>query len=250
MIHVDTNGKRLLVNATRDQVTQNVEKRKSNYLLTLIKKISKRRVLMGKIDVEILEALAQAMAISVQEFDASIGTEKKHICWVKMNFIKHFTEDVFFLNDYSEDKSFSQRNGNLIIRNMLEQLIEFLYLLKNPHHAEEYLGLTINFEEFERKQSLVKKQELLGEKRYNKDGIIRPSVVEMANDIGEKSSNHENLTLYKMYQILSEQCHNSYFSSLLDDVHNVHNSIPNSGLNENQISIIHIMSAITLTEFI
>lgn len=204
---------------------------------------------MGKINVEILEALAQAMVISVQELDAFAGTEKKHICWVKMNFIKHFTEDVFFLNDHSEDKTFSPRNGNLIIRNMLEQVIEFLYLVKNPHRAEEYLGLTIDFEEIERKQSLVKKQELLGEKRYNKNGINRPSVVEMANDIGEKSSNNKNLTLYKLYQILSEQCHNSYFSSLLDDVHNVHNSISNSGLNENQIKTIHIMATIILTEF-
>ena len=113
---------------------------------------------MGKIDAAILEALAQAMIFSVQELDASAGTEKEHICWVKTNFIKHFTEDVFFLNDHSEDNTFSQRYGNLIIRDMLEQLIEFLYLLKNPHHAEEYLGLTINFEEFKRKQSIVKKR--------------------------------------------------------------------------------------------
>ncbi|MBQ9847036.1 MAG: hypothetical protein IJO58_04430 [Clostridia bacterium] len=102
---------------------------------------------MSKIDAAILEALAQAITNSVQKLDASSGTDKEHICWVKMNFIKHFTEDVLFLNDHSEDETFSRRNGNLIIRNMLEQLIEFLYLLKNPHHAEEYLGMTINLEE-------------------------------------------------------------------------------------------------------
>ena len=204
---------------------------------------------MGKIDVAIIEALAQATTISVQELDASAGTDKEHICWVKMNFIKHFTEDVFFLNDHSEDETFSRRNGNLIIRNMLEQLIELLYLLKNPHHAEEYLGLTIDFEELNRKQSLVKKEELFGEKRYNKDENCRPSVSEMAQDIGEKSSNNQNLTLYKLYQILSERCHNSYFSSLLDDVNKVHHSIPNGGLSESQIKDVQIMSAIILAEF-
>ena len=204
---------------------------------------------MGKIDVAIIEALAQATAVSVQELNASAGTNKEHICWVKTNFIKHFTGDVFFLNDHSEDEAFSRRNGNLIIRNMLEQLIEFLYLLKNPHHAEEYLGLTINFDELNRKQSLVKKEELLGEKRYNKDGNRRPSVAEMAQDIGEKSSNNQNLTLYKLYQILSDQCHNSYFSSLLDDVNKVHQLISNSGLNENQIRDVHIMTAVVLSEF-
>ena len=204
---------------------------------------------MGKIDVAIIEALALATAVSVQELDASAGTNKEHICWAKTNFIKHFTEDVFFLNDHSEDEAFSRRNGNLIIRNMLEQLIEFLYLLKNPHHAEEYLGLTINFDELNRKRSLVKKEELLGEKRYNKEGNCRPSVAEMAQDIGEKSSNNQNLTLYKLYQILSEQCHNSYFSSLLDDVNKVHQLIPNCGLSENQIRYVHIMSTIVLSEF-
>ena len=87
---------------------------------------------MGKIDIAIIEALAHATTISAQTLNDSAGTDKEHICWVKMNFIKHFTEDVVFLNDHSEDTTFSRRNGNLIIRNMLEQLIEFLYLLKNP----------------------------------------------------------------------------------------------------------------------
>jgi len=113
---------------------------------------------MAKIDASILEALAQAMTFSVRELDASAGTEKEHICWVKTNFIKHFTEDVFFLNDHSEDHAFSRRYGNLIIRDMLEQLIEFLYLLKNPHLAEDYLGLTIKFDELDRKTSLVNKE--------------------------------------------------------------------------------------------
>lgn len=204
---------------------------------------------MGKIDVAIIEALAQAITISIQELDDSAGTDKEHICWVKTNFIKHFTEDVFFLNKHSEDETFSRRNGNLIIRNMLEQLIEFLYLLKNPYHAEEYLGLTINFKELNRKQSLVKKEELFWEKRYNKNGKSKLSVSEMAKEIGEKSSTNGNLTLYKLYQILSELCHNSYFSSLLDDVNKVHQSISNGGLNENQIRDIHIMSAVVLSEF-
>lgn len=153
---------------------------------------------MGKIDEAIISALAQAITFSVQELDASAGTEKEHICWVKMNFIKHFTEDVLFLNDHSEENTFSQRYGNLIIRDMLEQLIEFLYLLKNPYRAEEYLGLTINIEELNRKKSVVRKEELFGEKRYNKGTDGRPSVADMAEAIGEKSSGNGNLTLYKL----------------------------------------------------
>lgn len=204
---------------------------------------------MSKIDASILEALAQAIISAVQELDASAGTEKEHICWVKTNFIKHFTEDVFFLNDHSEDNAFSRRYGNLIIRDILEQLIEFLYILKNPHLSEEYLGLTINLEEVKRKQSIVKKEGLFGEKRYNKGSDGRPSVSDMAKAIGEKSSADGSLTLYKLYQILSEQCHNAYFSSLLDDVNKVNHSIPSGGLDECQLRDVHIMATIVLGEF-
>lgn len=208
-----------------------------------------RGIMMGKFDEAIISALAQAITSSVQELDASSGTAQEHICWIKMNFIKHFTEDVLFLNDHSSDNAFSRRYGNLIIRDMLEQLIEFLYLLKNPHLAEEYLGLTIDFQELNRKKSVIKREELFGDKRYNKGIDGRPSVADMATDIGEKSSGNENLTLYKLYKILSERCHNAYFSSLLDDVNKVHHSISTGGLSEGQTKDVLIMIAIVLGEF-
>ena len=211
------------------------------------------------IDAAIFEALAVATTSSAQELDASAGTEQEHICWVRMNFIKHFTEDVFFLNNHAEDEAFLRRYGNLIIRNMLEQLIEFLYLMKNPHRAEEFLGLTIELEELNKKTPLIQRLKLLGEKRYNKEPVkyrrhgkeqnIRPSVAEMAEEIGEKYSTTGGITLYDLYQILSDQCHNAYFSSLTDDVNKVHHSIPAGGLNENQMKDVHIMALIVLDEF-
>lgn len=156
---------------------------------------------------------------------------------------------MFFLNGHSEDDTFSQRYGNLIIRDMLEQLIEFLYILKNPHLAKQYLGLTINFEEINKKQSVVKKEELFGGKRYNRGMDYRPSVADMAAAIGEKISGNGNLTLYKLYKILSERCHNAYFSSLLDDVNKVHHSIPTGGLSDGQTKDVLIMISIVLSEF-
>lgn len=204
---------------------------------------------MTKIDAAILEALAAAMTAAVQELDVSAGTEQEHICWVRVNFIRQFAEDMFFLNNHAEDQDFLRRYGNLIIRNMLEQLIEFLYLMNNPHLAKEFLGLTINLEEINRRQSVVKKEELFGEKRYNQSVDGRLPVADMAAAIGEKSSGNGNLTLYKVYKILSEQCHNSYFSSLIDDVNKVHLSVSASGLSENQIKDVHIMALIVLDEF-
>ena len=63
----------------------------------------------------------------------------------------------------------------------------------------------------------------------------------MAKTIGEKSLTDGSLTLYKLYQILSERCHNAYFSSLLDDVNKVHFSIPTGGLDEGQIKDVLII---------
>jgi len=39
----------------------------------------------------------------------------------------------------------------------------------------------------------------------------RKSVAEMAQDIGEKKSTSSQMTLYELYQLLSDKCHNSYF---------------------------------------
>lgn len=214
---------------------------------------------MSKIDITLLDALSEAIVSSVQKFDASAKTDKKYICCVKINFIKQFTQDMFFLNDHSEDDAFSRRYGNLIIRDMLEQLIEFLYLLKNPRRAEECLGLTINLENLNKGESLIQKTKLFGDRRYNKESVkhrrygkkqnIRPSVSEMAENIGEKHSTDGSITLYDLYQILSDRCHNAYFSSFLDDINKVNHSIPASGLDESQLRDIQMMATVVLREF-
>ena len=228
-------------------------------MVVVVQSVRKRGTIMGKIDAAALEALVQTMNSAVQELDFSAKAEEKNIRWVKANFIKHFTEDVFFLNDHSEDRTFSHRNGNLIIRNMLEQLIEFLYLLKNPHRAEEYLGFTVDLKNFDNNQSLIEKAKFLGEKRYNKEPVksrrhgkeqkVRPAVSEMAEDIDEKHCPEGTLNLYMLYQLLSDECHNSYFSALLADVHKVHHSTPTHGLSKKQLNNVMIMIAIVLKEF-
>ena len=201
---------------------------------------------MGKIDVAILEAMATAMNVSVQKYDDARGTDHENACLVKMNFIKQFAEDVYFLSDHSEHEGFSRRYGNLIIRDMLEQLIEFLYLQKNPQFTDEYLGLKIDLEALERKNSIVKKEELFGEKRYLNG---RLPVWEMAKEIGEKSAGEGKLTLYKLYQLLSEHCHNSYFSSFLDDINKSDLSVSAHGLSDSQVNDIHIMILYVLEEY-
>ena len=163
-----------------------------------------------------------------------------------MNFIKQFAEDIYFLNDHSEHERFSRRYGNLIIRDMLEQLIEFLYLQKKPALSDEYLGLKIDIEALDRKTSIEKKEEMFGDKRYLSD---RPSVSEMAKEIGEKSAGEGKLTLYKLYQILSEHCHNSYFSSFLDDINKSSLGVSAHGMSDSHVNDLHIMILYVLEEY-
>ena len=201
---------------------------------------------MGKIDAAALEALVHVMNFAMQELDFSAEKEERNVRWLKANFIKHFTADVFFLNNHSEDCTFLHHHGNLIIRGMLEQLIEFLYLLKNSHRIEEYLGGTVNLEKVNSIQSLIEKAKLLMKKRYDNG---RPSVYKMAENIGEVGSTEGTINLYGLYQLLSDESHNSYFSALLGDIHRVHHSTQSCGLRETQLIVVIIMIAIVLKEF-
>lgn len=193
---------------------------------------------MSKLDVAKLETLTMAINVSVEKYNDAIGTAQENGCLIKMNFIKQFAEDVYFLSDHSENESFSRRYGNLIIRDMLEQLIEFLYLQKNHALVDEYLGLKIDFDALGRKTSIVEKEKLFGDKRYLN---VRPSVSEMAKEIEEKNNGDGKLTLYKLYQILSERCHNSYFSAFLDDINKAGFGVSAHGLSDSQVNDLHIM---------
>lgn len=96
---------------------------------------------MRKIDVSIIETLSKALNIAIQQHKDSLGSDNENLCLFRMNFLKKYSDDVMFLNDLSGNMDFYHRYGYLIMRNMLEQLIEFLYVKKNPHLVDEYLGL-------------------------------------------------------------------------------------------------------------
>ena len=119
---------------------------------------------MKKVDVAIIEALTKALNMSIQQHMASLGSDTENINLFKMNFIKKFTDDVMFLNDLSGNKDFYHRYGYLIMRNMLEQLIEFLYVKKNPGLVDEYLGLKINLNALQDKHSPVEGERTFGKK--------------------------------------------------------------------------------------
>lgn len=201
---------------------------------------------MRKIDNTKIAALSKSLDKSVQQYMRALGTDYGNINLFRMNFIKKFLDDVMFLNGLSGNNDFYHRYGYLIIRNMLEQLIEFLYIQKNKHLVDEYLGLKINLDTLKGKHTPVEGERLFGQKRYIKN---RPSIANMSMCIEEKQNTFGSMTLYEAYCVLSERCHNSFFDSLLKDYNAISNGVPDIGLNEEQITFVDAIIARVLLEY-
>lgn len=201
---------------------------------------------MKKVDVSIIEALTKALNSSVQNYSEALGTQNENFRLFEMNFIKKFTDDVLFLNDLSGNSDFYHRYGYLIMRNMLEQLIEFLYVKKNTQLVDEYLGLKIDLDALQEKHTPIE-----GERRFGKELYVdnRPSVAKMAESIGERDAANGALSLYDVYCVLSEKSHNSYFDSLLKDFNAAGFNTPVVGLNDEQMTLLYAMVAVVLAEY-
>ena len=122
----------------------------------------------------------------------------------------------------------------------------FLYVQKNRQLVDEYLGMKIDLDSLNKNHTPVEGERWFGQDRYTDK---RASVVKMAKDIGEYKNKNGTMTLYDVYCILSEKCHNCYFDSLLKDFNAVGRDEPNIGLNDEQIVLLNVMMACVLIEY-
>lgn len=136
--------------------------------------------------------------------------------FLKISFSSNILEDITLLDTLSGNPLFKIRHGNMIIRDMVEQVIEFIYLIKNKHLITEYMGMNVADN-----SSLLNPIKAFRKLTSDRFSGGRKKVAEMAKDIGEKKSREGNLTLYELYQILSEECHNSYYLSNLDIIQEI-----------------------------
>jgi len=123
-------------------------------------------------------------------------------------------EDVeMSLNLFSELRTpkYSQnaRFINLIIRNMCEQAIEYIYIMKNPQLIKEYFNFNIPDDPNE--ISYYKFVKEANSKRFTSK---RKSVYKMANELNEVNNSSDDICLYNIYSDKSELIHNSYFNSI------------------------------------
>ena len=174
------------------------------------------------------------------EYIETNSYELKKIMQFKANFIKNILEDVLFLLETDGERKLSKKNSNIIIRNMVEQLIEFLYLLRHQELIKEYLGEHISSTQ---SNNIVELSRNLGRFRFSNK---RKSVFDMAKDI-EQYSIGDRIVLYDIYIYLSEMCHNSYFVSWLKDNEDVKER-SGTGLGFIHIQILLIILGCVLAE--
>lgn len=63
----------------------------------------------------------------------------------------------------------------------------------------------------------------------------------MAKDIGKKKTSENQPALYDIYQLLSEECHNSYFFSNLDSLSETEDGKEKLALTEEQAQYLMII---------
>ncbi len=125
---------------------------------------------------------------------------------------KCLIEDIDTIQ-YLKDSGFSNRYIDVIIRNMCEQVIEYLYIMKHQELISIYFGKNLK-EEFDEQEDLFKIIKQTGQARFGE----RKPVKEMAEDIGECKSDDDKISLYDIFSIKAELEHNSYFHQIFDIV--------------------------------
>lgn len=204
---------------------------------------------MQHIDPGKLQALALSLADAVMAHSNAPDENSKQVSLFRMNFIKKFTDDVLFLNDHSGQNDFHVRYANFILRNMVEQVIEFLYISKNTKLVDEYLGSEILKKKaaIEANGTTAEALKIYGEKRF---ATRRERIAQMAEDINERYATQENcLTLYDVFTVLSDRTHNSYFSSLLDDFAKEFSDDHYIGLTVEQARYLNVLIIVVLMTF-
>ena len=73
---------------------------------------------------------------------------------------------IEFLNTLSGQPLFKARHANIILRDMLEQVIEFIYLMKHTELITEYMGVNVDTSKITTRNP-IKCIHKLGSKRYS-----------------------------------------------------------------------------------
>lgn len=171
--------------------------------------------------------------IRVRFMDSQVGFfSKEMMSFVVSECLMEDVETIYTL----KNQGFSDRYADFVIRNMCEQVIEYIYIMRHPELIPEYFGENIKDEWNGR--NLFKGLKRTGGARFKE----RKSVSEMAVDIGEKTSDDEKISLYEIYSLKAEFEHHSYFNHMLNTIFSV-NDESESAEEVDYIYLIYILTA-------
>lgn len=177
--------------------------------------------------------------IRVMFMDSQIGFfSKEMMSFVVSECLMEDVETIYKL----KKQGFSDRYTDFVIRNMCEQVIEYIYIMRHPELIPEYFGENIK-DEWNGK-NLFKGLKRTGGARFKE----RKSVSGMAVDIGEKISDDEKISLYEIYSLKAEFEHHSYFNHMLNTIFNVNDESEGESAEEvDYIYLIYILTAFIKT---
>lgn len=123
-----------------------------------------------------------------------------------------FLEDIYFLISASSGSSYTERQGDALVRGMIEHVIESIYYYKRPEEIDDYMGMrTI-------RPSITDTVSIADYKKYTRKRFEsnKKSVADMADTIEPRTAKFASL--YGMYSYFSENLHNAYYLQMLDDI--------------------------------
>lgn len=151
-----------------------------------------------------------------QEKLESVSSDEKQESEMFLSYVimRGVAEDLEeFLDLLSTDSK--PRYQHFIIRNITEHVIEYMYLMNNKELIAEYFGSKVELDADVDMKHISEEYKNLGQNRYTSK---RMSVNAMAVAIGEKHSEDGVPGLYDIFSIISENCHNSYFHAVIDEM--------------------------------
>lgn len=151
-----------------------------------------------------------------QEKLESVSNDEKQESEMFLSYVimRGVAEDLEeFLDLLSTDSK--PRYQHFIIRNITEHVIEYMYLMNNKELIAEYFGSKVELDADVDMKHISEEYKNLGQNRYTSK---RMSVNAMAVAIGEKHSEDGVPGLYDIFSIISENCHNSYFHAVIDEM--------------------------------
>lgn len=144
-----------------------------------------------------------------------------------------------------KENGFSNRYTDAIIRNMCEQVIEYLYIMKHQELIPIYFGKNIK-QKYDEQGELLKELKQTGQARFGK----RKSVKEMAEDIGELESDDDKISLYDIFSIKAELEHNSYFHHIFDIIGEIEDDEEDEDKSKEADNLDYLILIFILTAFL